>query len=301
MSSVLVIGTVAYDTILTPTGEAPMVLGGSATYFSWAASYFTKVNLVGIVGGDFRKEDHQLFTDRGIDTQGLVVKPASKTMFWRGRYFDDMNQRETLEFSPNVLTEFDPQLPASYRNVPYVFLANTHPKLQLQVLDQVEAPEFVVADTMDHWINNTREDLMQLLPKLDGLVLNDGEAKLLTGEPNLIRAGEKVREMGPSFVIVKKGEHGSYLVTKDGPFLIPGYPTKTVIDPTGAGDSFAGGMMGYLAADGSGAPGSLRRAIAYGSVIASVTVEGFGLSRLRQVNRYEINQRLEEYRQMLSF
>ncbi|MFO0815543.1 MAG: PfkB family carbohydrate kinase [Gemmatales bacterium] len=301
MSSVLVIGTVAHDTIITSTGEAPMVLGGSATYFSWAASYFTKVNLVGIVGGDFPREHHQLFADRGIDTQGLVVKPESKTMFWRGRYFDDMNQRETLEFSPNVLTEFDPQLPASYRKVPYVFLANTHPKLQMQVLDQVETPELVVADTMDHWINNTREDLMQLLPKLDGLVLNDGEAKLLTGEPNLIKAGEKVREMGPSFVIVKKGEHGSYLVTKDGPFLIPGYPTKTVVDPTGAGDSFAGGLMGYMASDNSGAPGSLRRAIAYGSVIASVTVEGFGLSRLKEVNRHEINQRLEDYRQMLAF
>lgn len=301
MSSVLVIGTVALDTILTPTGEAPMVLGGSATYFSWAASYFSKVHLVGIVGDDFPQQHQDMFINRGIDTTGLMVKPGGKTMFWRGRYFDDMNQRETLEFSPNVLTEFDPQLPASYRKIPYVFLANTHPKLQMQVLEQVETPELVVADTMDHWINNTREDLLQLLPKLDGLVLNDGEAKLLTGEQNLIRAGEKVREMGPSFVIVKKGEHGSYLVTKDGPFLLPGYPTKTVLDPTGAGDSFAGGLMGYLASDTSRAPGSLRRAIAYGSIVASLTVEGFGLNRLKEATRYDINHRLEEYRAMLAF
>lgn len=301
MSSVLVIGTVAHDTILTPTGEAPMVLGGSATYFSWAASYFAKVHLVGIVGEDFPAEHRQMFEDRGIDTTGLVVKAGGKTMFWRGRYFDDMNQRETLEFSPNVLTEFDPQLPANYRDIPFVFLANTHPKLQMQVLDQVKKPELVVADTMDHWINNTRDDLLKLLPKLDGLVLNDGEAKLLTGEPNLIRAGERVREMGPSFVIVKKGEHGSYLVTKDGPFLLPGYPTNTVLDPTGAGDSFAGGMMGYLASDTSGAPGSLRRAIAYGSIVASLTVEGFGLNKLCQASRHEINHRLEEYRKMLAF
>lgn len=301
MSSVLVIGTVALDTILTPTGEAPMVLGGSATYFSWAASYFSKVHLVGIVGDDFPQQHRDMFTNRGIDTAGLVVKPGGKTMFWRGRYFDDMNQRETLEFSPNVLTEFDPQLPASYRKIPYVFLANTHPKLQMQVLEQVETPDLVVADTMDHWINNTREDLLKLLPMLDGLVLNDGEAKLLTGEQNLIRAGEKVREMGPSFVIVKKGEHGSYLVTKDGPFLLPGFPTKTVIDPTGAGDSFAGGLMGYLSSDASGAPGSLRRAIAHGSIVASLTVEGFGLDRLKQVTRNDINHRLEEYRAMLAF
>jgi cytidine kinase len=301
MSSVLVIGTVAIDNIITPSREVPDVLGGSATYFAWAASYFAKVHLVGIVGEDFPQQHRQMFQDRGIDTAGLVVKAGGKTMFWRGRYFDDMNQRETLEFQPNVLSEFDPQLPEVYRSVPYVFLANTHPKLQMQVLDQVKKPELVVADTMDHWINNTREDLMRLLPKLDGLVLNDGEAKLLTGEPNLIRAGEAVREMGPSFVIVKKGEHGSYLVTKDGPFLLPGFPTKKVIDPTGAGDSFAGGLMGYLASDTSGAPGSLRRAIAYGSIIASLTVEGFGLEQLRQATRAEINHRLEEYRNMLAF
>ncbi len=301
MSSVLVIGTVATDTILTPTGEAPNVLGGSATYFSWAASYFANVHLVGVVGEDFPQAYHQMFKDRGIDTTGLVIKSGGKTMFWRGRYFDDMNQRETLEFQPNVLSEFDPQLPPAYRKIPFVFLANTHPKLQLQVLDQVEKPELVVADTMDYWINNTKEDLLKLLPKLDGLVLNDGEAKLLTGESNLIRAGERVREMGPSYVIVKKGEHGSYLVTKDGPFLLPGYPTSNVIDPTGAGDSFAGGLMGYLASDTSGAPGSLRRAIAYGSIVASLTVEGYGLDKLRQATRSEINHRLEEYRKMLAF
>src|SRR5262245_7570685 len=180
MSSVLVIGTVAPDTTITPTQQRENVLGGSATYFSCAASFFANVHLVAIVGEDFPQQYRQFFKDRGIDTTGLVIKPGGKTMFWRGRYFDDMNQRETLVFEPNVLSEFDPQLPAAYRKIPYVFLANTHPKLQMQVLDQVEKPELVVADTMDYWINNTRQELLHLLPKLDGLVLNDSEAKLLT-------------------------------------------------------------------------------------------------------------------------
>lgn len=301
MSSVLVVGTVAIDTIETPFGQAPNVLGGSATFFSWSASFFTQVHLVGAVGHDFPHEHLALLKNRGIDATGLIVRPDFKTMFWRGRYFDDMNQRETLEFQANAIIGFEPVVPENNRNVPYVFLANSDPNVQAKVLDQMTKPELVVADTMDFWINTQREALLRLLPRLDGLVLNDGEAKLLTDEPNLIRAGQKVRELGPKFVIVKKGEHGSYLLTKDGPFLLPGYPTPRVVDPTGAGDSFAGGLMGYLAADGSHAPGSLRRAIAYGSVVASLTVEDFGLDRLKLATRNEIDHRLDEYRKMLAF
>lgn len=300
--SVLVVGTVAQDTIETPHGSAPYVLGGSATFFSWAASFFTPVHLVGVIGEDFPAQHKQLLADRGIDLTGLRTEPGGKTFYWHGRYFADMNQRETLEVQLNVIADFDPVLPASYRRIPYVFLANINPWIQAKILSQMEErPRLVVADTMDFWIETQRPGLMELLPKLDGLVLNDGEAKLLTGEANLIRAGEKVRTLGPKFVIVKKGEHGSYLLTKDGPFLLPGFPTGKVIDPTGAGDSFAGGMMGYLASDGSGAPGSLRRAIAYGSVVASITVEDFGLESLKRTTRAEIDHRLDEYRKMLAF
>lgn len=299
--SVLVVGTVAQDTIETPYGSAPYVLGGSATYFSWAASFFTKVHLVGIVGEDFPAQHKQLLANRGVDLTGLVTKPGGKSFYWHGRYHADMNSRETLEVQLNVIADFDPVVPPSYRPIPFVFLANNNPHTQMRVLEQMDRPKLVVADTMDFWIETQRDGLLRLLPKLDGLVLNDGEAKMLTGEPNLIRAGLKVRELGPKFVIVKKGEHGSYLLTKDGHFLLPGYPTSEVIDPTGAGDSFAGGMMGYLAADGSGAPGSLRRGIAYGSVVASLTVEDFGLERLKRTSRVEIDHRLDEYRRMLAF
>lgn len=300
--SVLVIGTVAQDTIETPYGTAPYVLGGSATFFSWSASFFTQVRLVAVVGEDFPPQYRQLLDKRGIDLAGLATQPGGKTFYWHGRYHADMNSRDTLDIHLNVIADWKPVVPPAFRKTPYVFLANINPTMQAHVLDQMEErPKLVVADTMDFWINSEKEALMKLLPKLDGLVLNDGEARMLTGESNLIRAGQKVRELGPKFVIVKKGEHGSYLLTKDGPFLLPGYPTATVLDPTGAGDSFAGGMMGYLAADGSGAPGSLRRGIAYGSVVASLTVEDFGLERLKKTNRAEIDQRLEEYRTMLAF
>lgn len=301
MSSVLVVGTVAQDTIETPHGAAPHVLGGSATYFSWAASFFAKVHLVGVIGEDFPPSYRQLLHDRGIDLTGLVTKPGGKTFYWHGRYHDDMNSRETLQVQLNVIADFEPVLPESYRTIPYVFLANINPVMQMKVLSQMERPKLVMADTMDFWIETQRESLMQLLPLLDGFVLNDSEARLLTGENNLIRAGQKVRAMGPQFVIIKKGEHGSYLVSKDGPFVVPGYPIANVVDPTGAGDSYAGGIMGYLSSDSSGAPGSLRRAIAYGTVVASLTVEGFSLERLKTASRSEIDRRFEEYKQMLTF
>jgi sugar/nucleoside kinase (ribokinase family) len=299
--SVLVVGTVAIDSIETPTATAPNVLGGSATYFAYAASFFTKVHLVGVVGEDFPAEHRKLFVERGIDTRGLVTQPGGKTFYWKGRYQPNMNDRETLEVHLNVIADFQPTLPPEYRKLPYVFLGNSSPVLHLKVLDQVERPKLVLADTMDLWIETQRDELLTLLPRLDGLVLNDSEAKLLSEEENLIRAGEAVRKLGPKFVIIKKGEHGSFLFSQDGVFVLPGYPTANVVDPTGAGDTYAGGIMGYLASDDSPPPGRLRRAIAYGTVVASLTVEGFSLNRLKQTTRAEIDQRLEEYRHMLAF
>lgn len=300
--SVLVVGTVALDEIETPTAHRPSVLGGSATYFSYAASFFTKVHLVGVVGEDFPPEHRQMLANRGIDTSGLVVKPGGKTFFWKGRYHADMNNRDTLDVRLNVIADFEPVLPEAYRRLPYLFLGNSSPKLHGMVLDQMrERPKMVMADTMNFWIETERANLLKLLPRLDGLLMNDNEAKLLSEEENLIRAGERIRGMGPQFVIIKKGEHGSFLFSEDGVFVLPGYPTADVVDPTGAGDSYAGGIMGYLASDDSPPPGRLRRAIAYGSVVASLTVEDFSLDRLQRASRAEIDHRLEAYRRMLVF
>ncbi|MER3414844.1 MAG: sugar kinase [Gemmataceae bacterium] len=298
--SIVVVGTVALDTIETPTARVTEVLGGSATYFSVAARFFAPVHLVAVVGDDFPEEHVRLFRDRGIDTSGLVVR-RGKTFRWKGRYHEDMNHRDTLEVHLNVFADFDPVLPASYRHLGYVFLANASPVVQRKVLDQIERPEMVLADTMDLWIETQRDELLELLPRLDGLVLNDAEAKLLAEDENLVRAGLAIRQLGPKFVIVKKGEHGSFLFSKDGVFVLPGYPTPDVVDPTGAGDSFAGGIMGYLASDPTPGPGRLRRAIAYGTIVASLTVEGFSLERLARAARADIEARLQEYRRMLAF
>jgi sugar/nucleoside kinase (ribokinase family) len=296
----LVVGSVAFDCIETPTASVDDVLGGSASHFSVAASFFTPPRLVGVVGVDFPDEPRRLFAARGIDTAGLVTQ-AGQTFRWKGRYHQDMNTRDTLEVHLNVFGTFDPVLPPAFRDSTHVFLANGSPTVQAKVLDQVRKPQLVLADTMDLWINTQRDDLLKLLPRLDGLLLNDSEAQLLTGETNMVRAGAAVRKLGPKFVILKKGEHGAMLFSSDGVFVVPAYPTPDVIDPTGAGDSFAGGIMGYLDADGTPAPGRLRRAMAYGTVVASLTVEGFGLDRLKVTDRAEIDGRLETYRKMLSF
>jgi sugar/nucleoside kinase (ribokinase family) len=297
--SLLVVGSIAFDSIETPNGSVDEALGGSATFFSYSASFFTRPRLVGVVGQDFPEEHRRLLSSRNIDTSGLVIEPG-RTFRWKGRYHQDMNTRDTLEVHLNVLGTFRPALPAAFRDSTHVFLANSSPVLQASVLDQVQRPKLVIADTMDLWINTQKEDLLALLPRLDGLLLNDSEAQLLTGENNLVRAGQAVRQLGPKFVILKKGEHGAMLFSDD-VFVVPAYPTAEVIDPTGAGDSFAGGILGYLESDGSPPPGRLRRAMAYGTVIASVTVEGFGLDGLKKTNRGEIDQRLQKYRTMLSF
>lgn len=299
--SLLVVGSIAFDSIETPHGAVDDALGGSATFATFAASFFTKPRLVGVVGEDFPATNRQLLESRGIDLSGLVVPKGGKTFRWKGRYRPDMNNRDTLEVHLNVLGDFDPRLPEHFRDSTHVFLANSGPTVQLKVLEQVRKPKLVMADTMDLWISTQRDGLMKLLPRLDGLLLNDSEASMLSDQTNVIKAGHAVRKMGPKFVVIKKGEHGAMLFTQDGIFVIPAYPTATVIDPTGAGDSFAGGILGYLTTDDSPPPGRLRRAMAYGTVIASLCVEGFGLDRLKQTNRAEIDHRLEEYRNMLAF
>jgi sugar/nucleoside kinase (ribokinase family) len=283
-----------------------MVLGGSASYFSYVASFFTPPRLVGVVGDDFPDDHCRMLAGRGVDLGGLV-RQEGKTFYWKGRYHEDMNTRDTLEVQLNVFGTFHPVLPEGFRDSTHVFLANAAPSVQAQVLDQVRSPRLVVADTMDLWIETARPDLLKLLPRLHGLSINDSEAKLLSGESNLVRAGHAVRRMGPKFVLLKKGEHGAILFSDAGVFVVPAFPSPDVLDPTGAGDSFAGGVMGYLANLPEVAPGhgdwnsQLRRAMAYGTVIASMTVEGFGLQRLQRTSREEIDARLEDYRRMLSF
>jgi sugar/nucleoside kinase (ribokinase family) len=297
----VVVGSVAIDNVETPTTRRDNLLGGSATHFSYAASFFTSVRLVGVVGADWPQEHTQLLIDRGIDTSGLQQVKDGKTFTWTGRYHDNMNDRDTLEVELNVFGEFDPVLPESYRRAKYVFLANGVPAVQMKVLSQVPGRRLAVADTMDLWITTAREDLDELLTQLDGLVLNDSEAKLIANTENLVTAGHRVREMGPKFVIIKKGEHGAMFFSEHETYVLPAFPTQNVVDPTGAGDSFAGGMMGYLSERDSFDPGTLKTAMAYGILVASFNVEGFGLERLTEITREDINSRMEEYRQMLSF
>jgi sugar/nucleoside kinase (ribokinase family) len=299
--SLLVVGSVALDSVETPSARRDDVLGGSATFFSYAASYFTDVHLVGVVGEDWPAEHTRLLQSRRIDTAGLEVVKGSKTFRWRGKYLPNMNDRETLEVHLNVLGNFNPVVPAAYRSCKYVFLANGSPKQQLQVLDQMPDAHLTVADTMDLWINIERDGLMELLKRVDGLVLNDSEAKLLTDDENIVRAGHKVRAMGPKFVVLKKGEHGAMFFGEHETFVLPAYPTEKVVDPTGAGDSFAGGMMGYLSERQAHDPKTLKTALAYGTVVASFNVEDFSLERLKQIERADLDRRLAEYRQMLTF
>jgi sugar/nucleoside kinase (ribokinase family) len=297
----VVVGSVALDTVETPNERRTDLLGGSGAYFSYVASYFTPVRLVSVVGEDWPKEYTELLQSRNIDTAGLEVVPGAKTFRWSARYLEDMNQRETLDVELNIMSQFDPVLPEEYRESRFVFLANDPPTLQMKVLKQCHGATLTLADTMDLWINNQHNELLELLRQIDGLVLNDSEALLLTGEANLVRAGHRVRELGPRVVIVKKGEHGAMFLSEHETYVLPAYPTADVVDPTGAGDSFAGGMMGYLAEQGNSEPGTLKQALAYGIVAASFTVEDFSLERLKRIEREDVDERMEEYRRMLSF
>ena len=298
--SLIVTGSIGIDCVQTPSGHANNVLGGSAVYFAAAASILTPVRLVAAAGEDFPAKSVQLLKKFDIDLGGLELRPGSKTFRWSGKYHQNMNIRDTLSVQLNVLAEKLPPVPQPFQQTEYVFLANTHPGGQLELLQQFPKRKLAVADTMDLWINNERPLLMKLLKKIDGLVLNDSEALLLTGADDLLTAAEKVLKMGPKFVVIKKGEHGCMLMHQQGVVVLPAYPTASVVDPTGAGDSFAGGMMGCLAAGKKKATlEDLRTALAHGTILASFNIEAFSLNRLLKINKKDVTKRLEQYKKML--
>jgi sugar/nucleoside kinase (ribokinase family) len=299
--SLLVVGSVALDSVETPHGVVENALGGSATFFSYASSYFTPVRLVGVVGEDFPKAHREMLESRRVDTSGLVIQKGGKTFHWKGRYEGDMNTAQTLEVHLNVLGTFDPDLSPQFADSEFVFLANGSPSMQRKVLSQAKKRNLAVADTMNFWIETQRDELYSLLREVDGLVLNDGEARMLTEQINLVRAGWKVLDLGPQFVIIKKGEHGALFLSRSQTFVMPAYPVAEVVDPTGAGDSFAGGFMGYLASVGNADMASLKKAMAYGTVVASLAVEDFSLRRFQRTDREEIDRRLAAYQEMMSF
>ena len=297
--SILAIGTVAFDSIETPFGNAPRVLGGSASYLSLAAQYFTDdVRLVGIVGGDFLEEYLQLFRDSDIDLRGLEVDEDGKTFLWKGRYHYDLNERDTLDTQLNVLVDFEPTLPEAYRDSRIVCLGNLDPAVQRHVLSQVDDPEYVLCDTMNYWIENTPDSLRETLTQIDCLVVNDSEARELAEEPNLVKAAARIQEMGPDTVIIKKGEHGALLFNGETVFSAPAYPLEDIEDPTGAGDTFAGGLAGHLVQAGSYGSPDLRRGIIYGSAMASFVVERFGPERLLTLNQELIVERARAFREL---
>ncbi|MEN8128329.1 MAG: PfkB family carbohydrate kinase [Planctomycetota bacterium] len=300
--SLLVTGSVGIDTVQTPYGLNRDCIGGSAVYFSLAGSFFADVKFVGVVGDDCPFDLAELFSDKTVDLEGLEVRPGSKTFRWHGSYEGDMNEARTDAVQLNVLAEEPPAVPKTFRDSKYVFLANTAPSLQMKLLDQLTAPSFVAADTMNLWIETATADLKELLSRIDLLVLNDGEAKLLTEQHNLVTAAKSILDMGPRFVVIKKGEHGSMMYSAAGDaFLLPAYPAAVVIDPTGAGDSFAGGMMGHLAESGTVDVISLRNAIVYGTVMSSFTIGDFSIHGIKTATREMIDERFDQLRRVTQF
>ena len=297
--SLTVIGTLAYDTIETAHDKREEILGGSAVYFALASSLFTETSLVGVVGEDFREEHVQAMRAAGINLDGLEVA-VGKTFRWSGRYEPDWNTRHTLDTQLNVLEHFDPKVPEAQRGAKFVFLANASPQVQARGLDQVQDPQFVMMDTMNLWIDIAKDELVALLGRVDAVVLNDEEARMLTGEDNLWRAAAAVRALGPSLVVLKKGEHGAYLLAEDWRFVVPAYPVEDVVDPTGAGDSFAGGFMGHVAASGTASPEVLRQAMLYGTAAASRCVEAFSTEQLEGRALEEVQARRQELLQMIT-
>ncbi len=297
--SLIVTGSVGIDSVETPTAKAMEVLGGSAIYFASAASFFTSVRLVAVVGEDCPQGFFDTFRKFDIDLEGLEQRKGSKTFRWHGKYHENMNDRDTIEVQPNVLEESQPPVPETWRNTEYVFLANTHPAGQLELREQFPDAKLVVADTMNLWIKTEHDLLMRVLGCIHGLVLNDSESEMLTGDRNVVIAGRKILEMGPRFVVIKKGEHGCVLVDKDHAISLPAFPAAEVNDPTGAGDSFAGGMMGHLAATGDLSIEAMRKAMAYGTVVASYNIEAFSLERMLTLDRAQIDARFGEFCSML--
>ncbi|MFQ5805368.1 MAG: PfkB family carbohydrate kinase [Phycisphaerae bacterium] len=299
--SLLVTGSIAIDSVETPHGRVEGVLGGSSVYFSLAAALFTEVRLVGVVGEDFDMDMLRPLREKRIDTRGVEVRPGSKTFRWQGKYTGTMNEAETLGVELNVLAEHGAEIPPEFTDTDYVFLANTHPSLQRGFARQFPDARRIVCDTMDHWIKNESDELRRTLAAVHGLVLNDAEARLLTGQGHLVIAGLEILKMGPRFVIIKKGEHGSLLVSHQDLCVLPAYPTQRTVDPTGCGDTFAGAMMGYLAAQDRHDPETLRAAMARGSVVASFVIESFSVGALANVTADDVEQRLEELKRIARF
>jgi sugar/nucleoside kinase (ribokinase family) len=303
--SLVVVGSVAYDGVETPTGKVDRMLGGACTYISLAASYFTPVKIVAVVGHDFAEEDHALLTSRGIDTAGLE-RADGLTFFWQGKYHANFNTRETLRTDLNVFASFDPKVPEHYKDQPYLLLGNIQPELQRAVRAQMNSLRFAGGDTMNYWISSFRDQLNATIAEWDFLLINDEEAEMLSGERHLGRAAEKIRAMGPQTLIIKRGSNGAMLFREGGYFNAPGYLLDEVHDPTGAGDCFAGGFFGYLAGigyhpNGDHDPVELNRAVIYGSVMGSFCCERFGVDRFRTLTREEIDRRFEEFRRITSF
>jgi sugar/nucleoside kinase (ribokinase family) len=301
--SILVVGSVALDSVETPFGTAERVLGGSATFFSAAASLFAPVRVVGVVGDDYPLERLDFLADRGVDLGG-IEQADGESFFWAGRYHFDLNSRDTLETRLGVFADFHPRIPDHFRDSEIVFLGNIDPVLQLDVLDQVESPGLVAADTMNFWIESKRPDLMRLLERVDVLLLNDSEVRELADTPSLLDAARWVMDRGPRYVVVKKGEHGAVLYARDWMFFAPGYPLERVFDPTGAGDAFAGGFLGALASEGAhdgSHDEALRRAVIYGSATGSFAVEDFSIDRFRELTRDDVERRVAEFRRLTAF
>jgi sugar/nucleoside kinase (ribokinase family) len=298
--SIVVVGSVAYDSIKTPRGNVERVLGGAACYFSLAAGFFTDVKIVAAVGEDFEQEHIDLLKGKGVDISGLDRVPG-KTFHWSGEYSGDMNTARTRDTQLGVFADFNPKLSESHRKTPFVFLANIDPELQINVLDQMDNPKLVALDTMNFWITGKPKELQKALGRIDMLFVNDGEAKMLAGSDNIMRAAREIRAMGPKCVVIKRGEYGAIIFHEAGMFAVPAYPLETVFDPTGAGDSFGGGFMGYLAQAGEATMKNIRTAAVYGSTVASFACEDFSLRRLARLAKPEIEERFEFFRELTKF
>jgi sugar/nucleoside kinase (ribokinase family) len=301
--SLVNVGTVAFDAIETPFGKTDKIIGGACTYISLAASYFTKnAKIVSVVGDDFPTDVIDMFTDRGISTDGLQIKEGEKTFFWSGKYHNDMNSRDTIDTQLNVLETFDPIIPDSYQDCEYLMLGNLAPQAQLQVINRLEKrPKLIVLDTMNFWMEIAMDDLKKVIKEVDVLTINDEEARLLSGEYSLRKAARLILEMGPKYLIIKKGEHGALLFDKERVFFAPALPLEEVFDPTGAGDTFAGGFIGYLAASGNISWENMKNGIIMGSALASFTVEKFGIERLRDLTMDEITDRISQFAELTNF
>ncbi len=303
MSKLLVVGTVAFDAIETPFGKTDKILGGAATFIGLAASQFhVDASIVSIVGGDFPQEYLDLLSNKGIDVSGVEIVKEGKTFFWSGRYHNDMNSRDTLVTELNVLENFNPIVPENYKDAEVVMLGNLHPVTQLSVIEQMEVkPKLVILDTMNFWMDNALDDLHKVIKKIDVITINDEEARQLTGEYSLVVAARKIHDMGPKYVVIKKGEHGALLFNGDNVFYAPALPLEEVFDPTGAGDTFAGGFAGYIAKTGDTSFENMKKAVIYGSTLASFCVEKFGTRRMKTLSSNEVHKRLQQFKALTQF